>query len=218
MLTALDSELFPDDCEVVEIPPRGLKVYLIQKNGSTSLRLDAEKHGWRILKNKDLRSLPYVDVYIRDPRDRYLSGINTFLQYLLRDVPGLDRKTCIYLVLRYPFLNRHFLPQWHWLANLARFLNPNCVIRLHDLKDLENVTKFRSNAGIEPYDVDWPDSIAQDIDKMETWFLLDKILLGLCGQSLTWSSLLEIYRDHPTKPLELIIERFQQLTDVLRQT
>lgn len=216
MLTALDFELFPDDCEVIEIPSRNLWIYLIQKNGTSSLRYEAKKQDWSIIRNQDLKSLSVIDIYLRDPKRRYLSGINTFVQHLLRDNPTLDKETCIWTALRYPFLNRHFLPQWHWIANLSRFISNECVIRLHEVKELEEITKFRSRAEITPYDPAWADSISHDVDNLELWFLLDKILLGCCGQELTWSEILNIYRHHPIKPLDLVTERFQQLTDVLR--
>ena len=43
MRTALDTELFPDLCEVVAMPLHNQWIYLIQKNGNSSLRLQQEK-------------------------------------------------------------------------------------------------------------------------------------------------------------------------------
>lgn len=218
MLTALDSELFPDDCEVVEIPSRDLRIYLIQKNGTSSLRVDAIKQNWKIIKNQDLKTLSSVDVYLRDPRPRCISGINTFVQYLLRNNPELDKRTYVQMALRYPFLNRHYLPQWHWVANLARFIDKDCIIRFHHIEELKNITHLRLGPQIDPIYTDWAESIDKDLDKLELWFLLDRILLGYCGQGLTWAEIMSIYQTHPKTPLNIITERLQQITNVLRQT
>jgi hypothetical protein len=215
MLTALDQELFSDDVEVVEIPPHDLYIYLIQKNGSTSLKTDAQKKNWRILKNHALRSLDRIDVYLRNPRDRYLSGVNTFVQHLLRDNVELDKKTCKFFATHYHFLNRHYLPQWHWLVNMARFISPNCKIRLHPLRDLHSVTDLRMRTGIVPLTEEEVVSWLPDHSKLEFWFLLDNILLGRCGQELTWGEILQIYHDHPAKLLNIIMDRTQQIQNVL---
>ena len=43
MRTALDTELFPDRCEVVEIPLHNQWVYLIQKKRKQRLKSSADK-------------------------------------------------------------------------------------------------------------------------------------------------------------------------------
>lgn len=216
MLTDLDAELFPDDCEVVEIPSHDRRVYLIQKNGSSSLRADVRSQGWSILRNHEIGHIKTVDVYLRDPRERYLSGVNTFVQHLVRDHPGLDRGTCLFLATRYLFLNRHYLPQWHWLVNLSRFLDPDCQIRLRSLTDLGQITERKSRAGIVPLSSDDAKNLLYENNKLEFWFLMDQILLGRCGQSLTWQEIMQIYQDHPSKPLSNIYDRMESVRHVLR--
>ena len=216
MLTDLDTELFPDDCEVVLIPPHNLHVYLIQKNGSSSLKAEALEQGWTIIKNHDIGALGTVDVYLRDPVARYLSGVNTFAQHLMRDQPDLDLYTCEMLATRYHFLNRHYLPQWHWLVNLARFISLDCQIRLHNVKDLFQITQRHSRANIHPLDPDRAIELLPTDAKIEFWFLLDRILLGRCGQSLTWKDILHIYQEHPAQPLQIVLDRMEAVRHVLR--
>jgi len=215
MLTDLDAVLFPDDCEVVEIPSHDRRIYLIMKNGSSSLRTEALDQGWRILKNQDLQSLASVDVYLRDPAERYVSGINTFVQHLVRDEISLDPLTCEILASRYCFINRHYLPQWHWLVNLARFINDKCVIKLHMLEDLNQVTAYRDRAGVRPVDHDRALRILAPDKKLHFWFLLDRILLGYCGQSLTWRQIMQIYQEHPARPLQILQDRMESVRYVL---
>jgi len=215
MLTDLDAELFPDDCEVVEIPLHNQRVYLIQKNGSSSLRAEARDRGWHIRKNLDVRSLKNIDVYLRDPVERYASGVNTFVQHLMRDNNSRDPRTCEFFATRYLFLNRHYLPQWHWLANLARFIDDDCLIRLHPLEHLSQITSRRSRAGIQPLLADRIIDLSTSNDKLKLWFLLDRILIGHCGKSLTWKEILQIYQEHPARPLQIVQSRMEAVRNVL---
>ena len=105
MQTALDTELFPDLCEVVSLPLHSQWVYLIQKNGNSSLRAQQSQDNLAMFANDQIRTLDYVDVYIRNPRSRYISGINTYLQFLQRDHPELDSATAFWFAKRYKFLN-----------------------------------------------------------------------------------------------------------------
>ena len=130
MRTTLDTELFPDLCEVVEMPLHNQCVYLIQKNGNSSLRLQQTRDNLAVFTNDQIRALDHVDVYIRNPRARYVSGVNTYLQHLQRDYPELDLSTAFWFAKRYKFLNTHYLPQFHWLANLARYLRSDAKINV----------------------------------------------------------------------------------------
>ena len=215
MLTDLDALLFPDHCEVVEIPPHNRRIYLIQKNGSSSVRLEAEHQGWTILRNTELQDLDFVDVYLREPKDRYLSGISTFVTYILRDEKDLDQHTCDVLASRYFCLNRHYLPQWHWLVNLARFVNPGCQIRFHALDDLYQITARTANKAMYPLSEHRQNVILANNRHLQMWFLLDNILLGRCGQSLTWQQIMKLYQEHPAQPLKVILNRMQAVQHVL---
>jgi hypothetical protein len=75
MLSHLDRVLFPDRCEVIEIIPSQRYVYPIFKNGSSSLRIAARKNNWRIKINEQITQLTEIDVVIRNPLERFISGI-----------------------------------------------------------------------------------------------------------------------------------------------
>ena len=215
MLTAVDGKLFSNDCEVVHVPSHNLRIYLIQKNASSSLRLEAERQNWSILRNDELLSLSSIDVFLRDPRSRIVSGINTFVQHLIRDQPWLDAATCEFFATQYLFLNRHYLPQWHWLLNLARYINTGCRLRLHSMDGLSKVTSRCSRAGIRPPAIDQTSALLLTNSKLELWFLLDRILLGRCGQSLTWQEIMQIYQEHPAQPLQIVLDRMESVRRVL---
>jgi hypothetical protein len=198
MRTALDTELFPELCEVVQLPLHNQWVYLIQKNGSSSLRHQQSRDNLAVFTNNEISALDYVDVYIRNPRARYVSGINTYLQHLQRDHPELDYLTAFWFARRYKFLNTHYLPQFHWLANLSQYMRPDAKIRLRNFDDFGKVTDICDDAKVTKFTPEFVDTLFQDDSSIELWLYLDQILLDLAGQEMTWQQLVDYYQhNHP---------------------
>jgi hypothetical protein len=197
MRTALDTELFPDLCEVVAMPLHNQWVYLIQKNGNSSLRFQQARDNLAVFTNGQIRALDYVDVYIRNPRARYVSGVNTFLQHLQRDHPELDSDTAFWFAKRYKFINTHYLPQFHWLANLSRYLRSDTKIRLRDFQDFGSITDVHTQPSTILPSENFINKLMTDNHNIELWLYLDQILLDLSGSMFTWNELLEYYdRNH----------------------
>jgi len=207
MQTALDIELFPDLCEVVEIPLHSQRVYLIQKNGNSSLRAQQSQDNLAMFVNDQIRTLDYVDVYIRNPRSRYVSGVNTYLQHLQRDHPELDSATAFWFAKRYKFLNTHYLPQFHWLANLSRYLRSDAKIRLRDFKNFNSITDFKDRALVIPPTQDFVNELMKDNHNIELWLYLDQILLDLAGQEFTWNELLEYCQRNHKNIIEHVLPK-----------
>ena len=198
MLTALDQELFPKLCEVVAMPLHNQWIYLIQKNGNSSLRFQQEKDNLVVLTNEEISTLDFVDVYIRNPRARYVSGVNTYLQHLQRDYPELDTDTAFWFAKRYKFLNTHYLPQFHWIANLSQYLRPDAKIRFRDFKNFGRVTEFKHRALVTPPTQEFVTKLLATDVTLELWLYLDQILLNLAGRQLTWLEILDHYKiNHP---------------------
>ena len=206
MRTALDTELFPDPCEVVEIPLHNQWVYLIQKNGNSSLRIQQERENLAMFTNDEIRALDHVDVYIRNPRARYVSGVNTYLQHLQRDYPELDSSTAFWFAKRYKFLNTHYLPQFHWLANLARYLRSDAKIRIRDFRDFGNITDIQFRAGISAPSKEFVDRLLDD-NSLEPWMYLDQILLDLAGSELCWADLLDHYQKNHKNVIKHVLPK-----------
>ena len=188
--TALEKELFPDLCEVVHVPLHNQYVYLIQKNGSSSLRIQQSKENLRIFSNEQISSLSHVDIYIRNPRERYVSGINTYVQHLQREHPELDINTVLWFVKRYKFLNTHYLPQLFWIANLSKYLSVDTKLRFRNFQDFSKIANIHSSAGVVAPSQDFVQHILDD-SKIEFWAYVDQILLDLQGKELLWNELLE---------------------------
>jgi len=199
MQTALDTELFPKLCEVVHVPLHNQWVYLIQKNGSSSLRIQQSRDNLAVFTNNEISALDCVDVYIRNPRARYVSGVNTYLQHLQRDHPELDYLTTFWFARRYKFLNTHYLPQFYWIANLSRYLRKDTKIRLRNFKNFSQITDLN----LKPKAVTLPtkqfvEMLFKDDANIELWLYLHQILLDLADQELTWLQLIDHYQhNHP---------------------
>jgi hypothetical protein len=198
MRTALDTELFPELCEVVSLPLHNQWVYLIQKNGNSSLRIQQSRDNLAVFTNDEISALDYVDVYIRNPRARYVSGINTYLQHLQRDHPELDFNTAFWFARRYKFLNTHYLPQFYWLANLSQYLRTDTKIRFRDFKNFNQIADINHDAYITKPTQDFVEKLFRDDQAIQLWLFLDQILLDLAGQEMTWTQLLDYYQiRHP---------------------
>ena len=207
MRTALDTELFPELCEVVEIPLNYQWVYLIHKHGNSSLRFQQTRDNLAVFTNNQIRTLDYIDVYIRNPRARYVSGVNTYLQHLQRDHPELDISTAFWFAKQYKFLNTHYLPQFHWLANLARYLRSDAKIRIRNFKDFGAITDFKSRAEVTPPSQDFVTMLLKENHGIELWLYLDQILLELAGQEFTWTELIEYYQHNYKNTIEHVLPK-----------
>ena len=139
MLSRIDEFIFPDRCEVIEFPSQQF-VYPIFKNGSSSLNGHALVNRYKILFNTQISKIDIINVFIRSPNPRFISGITTFVYNLQKTHPRLDFDTILYFVENYLFLNRHYSPQLSWLINLNRYTNPHCKIRVHGMESLRLYT------------------------------------------------------------------------------
>ena len=207
MQTPLYTELFRNQCEVVEMPLHNQYVYLIQKNGNSSLRRQQTRDNLAVFTNDRISALDHVDVYIRNPRARYVSGVNTYLQHLQRDHPELDSATAFWFAKRYKFLNTHYLPQFHWLANLARYLRSDAKIRIRDFRNFEKITDFQLQTEIVPPTTEFIDCLLTDNTDLELCLYLDQILLDLAGQEFTWTELLDYYQCNHKNIIEHVLPK-----------
>lgn len=209
MLNDIDKELFPDFCEVASLSSQD-HCYLIKKNGSSSLRSQARVRGLQIITNEAIKGLDKITIIIRDPRSRYVSGLHTFAEHLCMENKTLDFASCVWLGDRYRFLNRHYLPQFLWLCNLSRFLDPQCRLIIRGMDHLADLTSYHLNPSPTVNRVD-----IQPNPDMNLWFFIDQVLVDHVGRDFTWQELLQLYRSHPGNPLRELLLRVGRLSDVL---
>ena len=201
MLSQLDNIIFPDRCDVLEIVPSQRYVYPIYKNGSSSLY----KSGFRLVDHDELSNIPVVDIYVRNPYDRFVTGVNTFLQHNAK----LDQSTVLHFVNDYLFLNRHFCPQFHWLVNLQRFTNAK--IRINPISALSDITALRVNQSEDPLLDEYLSR-----DKLHFYLSIDKVLTeDLLGKTVPFKLIVQTIKHRYPEVYKEVIQRSKDLCNVL---
>jgi hypothetical protein len=191
MLSHLDRILFSDRCEVIEIVSSQRYVYPIFKNGYSSFLLASKKNKWPIRINQQIQKIASIDVIIRTPGDRLVSGINTFIQHTLRDNPALDLNTVQWFAQNYLYLNRHYCSQFLLLLNLARYLNTNATLNFYPMAEIGNITNFDIKPpGVDAVTNELIDQIAE-IKNNEMYQRIDQVIFDCIGQSFTFDQLLQ---------------------------
>jgi len=180
MLSRLDEIIYPNRCEVIELASQRY-FYPIFKNGSSSVYDYATQNKCKILLNQQLSKLSVIDVVLRDPVERTISGMQTFIYNTKQSVPTLDADTIKWFAENYQFLNRHYAPQLSWLINLNRYTKAK--LRFFGMEELSNITDF----------VGTPRKVSTDINlnlDFEMFIRLDKLLMNLVGKELTFDEVL----------------------------
>ncbi len=192
MLSSIDNILFPDECIVLKYNTNKF-VYPIYKNGYTSIG------SMNLEQVQDFSSVDSVDVYIRNPIDRFISGVNT---YLTNHCQNYDKKTVLYFIQEFLFLNRHFCPQFFWLVNLRRYTDAKINLISFDKFNLFSPYHHK------PPGVPTVDKSLEYIinDKIRYYLLLDKVLYeDLLGQTVKFSTIIDTLESkYPTVYADII--------------
>lgn len=203
MLSYLDPILFPDDCKILQISHEQF-VYPIFKNGSSSLR----KSGFVAVPQSNFKDLKVVEVFLRDPFERFVGGVQTYLSHLDNTY---DPDTVIAMIDEHLFLNRHFCLQFHWLVNLAR--HTPALIRLRPIQELNQITQRFSNT------MTHSDQLCdrfQNNQRLQFYLELDRIIIRkFMGATVKFQDIVRhIQTERPELYLE-IIQRSKNICSVL---
>lgn len=211
MLSHLDRTLYPDRCEVLEIVPSQRYVYVIFKNGHSSFLYYKTKNNCRVFINQQIKKINAIDVIVRDPQERLISGINTYIQHTLRDHPKLDRNTVEWFAQNHLYLDRHYQSQFAWLLNLARYQNEDAKLNFRPMSDIGTITAVDLQPeGIAKVSDQLFDQIGQ-IKNNEMYQRIDTVVFDLIGQSLTFKELLQQIKKSDPDAYEYVIGYAQQI-------
>jgi hypothetical protein len=207
MLDQLGKLLFPDDVEVLEIIPQHKYVYSIFKNGSTSLR----RSNYRTVSKQELQNLTNIEVYVRNPHERFLSGVQTYINGISSEV---DKNTLLYLINNYLYLNRHFCPQLYWLLNLSRFTSATFTIK--PFNELSLITTHHQNASVlDPEIV----KFFNQNSKILFYNEMDEVLtVNLLGKTVTIKEILTTLEKNYGTLYNDIFQTAKDITHVLSKT
>lgn len=205
MFASIDRILFPNECPVLEVQPGTRYVYPIFKNGSSSLF--ANKN-FRILSPAEVKNLDVIEVFVRDPHERFLSGVQTYLKKL---PDHLNKKTMLFVIENYLYLNRHYCPQIYWLLNLQRFTTAKLHIR--DMSQLNTICATNLNKSIPD-----PDIAEYFADKILVNFFneMDEVLtVNLINQTVTFDHVLVVLKNNYGTLYQDTFDIAKNLVDVL---
>lgn len=120
------------DCTVVGIGHH--TVYPIFRVGSSSLLASADKK----YINHEIKHCRHIDILIRDPRDRFISGLK---QYCSKN--NLEIDVTWQLVKAGKLIDRHFAPQYMWLLHLYKFYRG--AVTLRSFEHIKTITDTHIN-------------------------------------------------------------------------
>jgi len=122
-------KLLNAECIVVGIKEH--TVYPIFKVGSVSLARASDKE----YINHEISKCTHIDVLLRDPVDRFVSGLN---EYCRLNNSNIDET--LELVRQGEIIDRHFAPQFIWLLHLYRYYKGDVTLRpFSDIKKFTDI-------------------------------------------------------------------------------
>ena len=166
----------------------------------------------------EIKNILYpITIFLRDPKERFVSGVNTFIQHLQSN--DLDTRTILYFINRYLFLNRHYAPQFFWMLNLYRYSGPDTYVNFQHMTDISLLTTIHSHAGVEPITDQLLEHIQLfDWSKLELYFYLDQILLDHIGKTVKICDLITHIKENHATLYNLVFDKSLNIIDVLPKT
>jgi hypothetical protein len=143
------TKILTADCEVLKIAS-DIFVYPIYKNGRSSCMMYAEQNKSQIFKNREIQKLGYIYVFLRDPEERFISGVHTYLEF--NEIKNRNR--VLKDIEKFKTYDRHFVPQLFWLLHLYKFYRGCLLLRpitdLYKLLPNRDVPKFKNKKLAKP--------------------------------------------------------------------
>ena len=199
--------LFPDDIEVLEMIPQCQFVYQIFKNGSSSLHRTPH----RVVDKQELSTIENITVFVRNPHERFLSGVQTYIHKLGKKY---DPETVLHLISQNLYLNRHFCPQLYWILNLRRFTS--ATLNIFPISELSTVTDYKENTSI--FNVEIKKYFSNN-PKILYYNEMDEVLtVNLIGKTVTFDEILTTLKENYTELYGDIFGTAKDILNVLPKT
>lgn len=175
-----------DDCTVVSLH-EACHVFPIFKNGNSSIMEMAHRNDLTLHVNDEISDLDLINVYLRDPKQRFISGVNTFASFGQRPVDDLMRDIQSYRV-----YDKHFIPQYLWLMHLFKHYKGQV--------NLLPVSELRTTVPLDykPNTEDHKDRIRDimDRDNFDGYITVDeKMINNFMNRTVNLQELIERHRN-----------------------
>ena len=138
------NKLLTTECKAIKIPwpskvtaggtqltNDGFVIYPIFKNGRTSLYHYGLKKQAKTFINEQLKNLKHIHVFLREPEERFISGVNTYIEF---ENLGSQEDTTLKQIEEMKICDRHFIPQYFWLMHLSKYFKGS--VRLATIEEL----------------------------------------------------------------------------------
>ena len=137
------SKLLNTTCEAIRVEPYGFVTYPINKNGRTSLWEYATDNNCKTFINEELKTLDHIIVYLRNPVERFISGVHTYLEF---ENLGSQEDTILKQIEEMTVCDRHFVPQFIWLIHLSKYFKG--TVRIDSVSELYQAIPNRGSPPI----------------------------------------------------------------------
>ena len=152
-------------------------IFPIFKNGRSSILYHAQKHKCKWLLNQQVNRAGEIIVFLREPKQRIISGIHSFIEFEKRKNKKIDYDTMLYIIDNHGITNEHFELQIQWIKNLAYYYKGDLVLK--DIEDLDNYVPIRKLPGIPKITEEQKNKIAKIVIKdIDADFKLYKNYIG----------------------------------------
>lgn len=116
-------------------------IYPIFKNGYTSLRNYAERNKCKILLNEQVNRCNTITVYIREPMERFISGVNTYIYFEQEKDPTIEYDGILNKIENKEVTDEHFMTQFDWIKRLGEYFD--FWVEFVEVKELKNLIPDR---------------------------------------------------------------------------
>lgn len=134
------NKLLNTDCIVIDVGPH--TVYPIFRVGQTSLM---SVHDTKYI-NMEIQKCCHIDIMIREPEERFVSGVNEYCRQ-----QNLDVNETWKLINEGKVHDRHIMPQYIWLMHLYRFYKG--FVTLRPFSYISKITGAHLHKSIDKIDV-----------------------------------------------------------------
>ena len=110
-------------------------VYPIFKNGKTALEHYADQNNSKWLINEQCRRADTITVFLRNPKERFVSGGHSFIECERRKNKDTDYQNRLHSINIGKSVNEHFMSQYKWILKLADYFT--------GILDIKNVNQLR---------------------------------------------------------------------------
>jgi len=140
--------IFTSDCEVIQISKSNF-VYPIFKNGRSSLKEYARQNNLLCLKNNEILKTKEIKIFLRDPLQRFVSGVHTAIELSNRK-NKVNVSEFMSGVEKFKIYDRHFMPQTFWLYHLFKYFKGK--VNLQPVQNLFDLIPNRDKPAIPNLD------------------------------------------------------------------